>query len=220
MGDYSSILKWLWYGSGLLGGIILSRNPDKLVFEDSFWGNQFKTATLILLPASIVFGPITIVVALLLPRRKLCPHCFKAVQKEVMVCNYCGKSMPAQPVSQAEETTYPNPRERFSKEVQAAIAQGSTRVNLPIPFIMIGVWIVGGILGAFVFRSMIVSIASFLLGFVAGWLWWSYTIPRWRKWALEQPGVNPEELQAAAEAALLVWPKGHFFEKTEIKPKD
>ena len=58
------------------------------------------------------------------------------------------------------------------------------------------------------------------IGIIAGWLWWSYSVPRWRKWALEQPGVDPNELQAAAEAALLVWPKGHFFEKTEIKIKE
>jgi len=84
---------------------------------------------------------------------------------------------------------------------------------------MIGFRVIGGILGMLVLRNLIVVVVSLFLGFIAGWLWWSYEVPRWRKWALEQPGVNPDELQAAAEVALLVWPKGRFFEITEIKPK-
>ena len=42
---------------------------------------------------------------------------------------------------------------------------------------------------------------------------------RWRRWALRQ-GIPADELQKAAEAALLVWPKGSIFEKTEFKVKD
>ena len=68
-------------------------------------------------------------------------------------------------------------------------------------------------------KSGIFTGSGLLLGFILGWLWWSYSVPRWREWALKQPGINPDELQKAAEAATLVWPKGHFFEKTEFKTK-
>ena len=128
--------------------------------------------------------------------------------------------MPIQPINQSEEITYKDPRKQFSKEVQTAVAKGYRKINLPIPFIMFGVFLGVVTLGVFVIKSTILIVASFPLGFIAGWLYWSYSVPRWRKWALKQPGINPDELQAAAEAALLVWPKGHFFEKTEIKPKD
>jgi hypothetical protein len=75
-------------------------------------------------------------------------------------------------------------------------------------------------LGLSVLKNFFVALVSIFLGPIAGWWWWSYTVPRWRKWALGQPGVDPDQLQAAAEIAQLAWPKGHFFEKTEIKPKE
>ena len=59
---------------------------------------------------------------------------------------------------------------------------------------------------------------GFLVGLLIGWLVWSLTIPRWRRWALRR-GADPEELQRRAVAAGLVWPRGWIFEKTEIPPR-
>jgi predicted amidophosphoribosyltransferase len=70
------------------------------------------------LPTSIVFGPISIAIALILPRKKLCPHCFKAIRKEKMVCDHCGKPMPIRPINPAEETTYANPQGGFQKKFE------------------------------------------------------------------------------------------------------
>lgn len=217
MSDYSSLLKWLWFGSGALGLIVLSRNPGKLVFENTFWGSMFKISTLMLMPVSIIGGPITLGVALLLPKKKLCPHCYKVVRKEETICHRCGKPMPLPVIDPSGDSVAPLPSPQFSPHVQAAIAKGLMMVNLPIPAIMFGIWLVGVIMGAVVVKSAIILLVSFPLGFISGWLWWSYSVPRWRKWALQQPGVTPDDLQAAAEAALLVWPKGHVFEKTEFK---
>jgi len=89
---------------------------------------MIKMVTLIALPLSIIFGPISILVALILPKRKLCLNCYKAIHEGDMLCTYCGKSQIA---NSAEETITPNPKERFSKEAQAAVAQGVKKVNLP-----------------------------------------------------------------------------------------
>jgi hypothetical protein len=221
MTDYSTILQWLWFGSGFLGLIVISRNPDKIVFENNFWSAMFKTTTLVIMPASIVGGPITLIVALLLPQKRLCPYCLKVNRMEETVCVYCSKSLQLPNDQQAEEILQSNLSHRFSAEVQAVVAKGYKDVSLVSAFLMIGVFITTIILSVFVIddKSGIFTGSGLILGFVLSWLWWSYSVPRWREWALKQPGINPDELQKAAEVATLVWPKGHFFEKTEFKTK-
>ena len=51
------------------------------------------------------------------------------------------------------------------------------------------------------------------------WLWWSFAIPRWRRWALRR-GVDRDALQRVGVATGLVWPRGWIFEKTEFRRKD
>lgn len=96
-----------------------------------------------------------------------------------------------------------------------AILTGWLIVNLPVALIMIGL----NVLGLFFFFSfwylILVTLAS---SFIIAWIWWAYTVPRWRNWAVQQ-GCDAEELHKAAVAAGLEWPKGCIFEKTEIKPK-
>lgn len=215
MENYSKLLPWVWLGLGLIGEIILRRNPDKLVFERTFWGSMFRTwALTLVLMCSVFGGPITLVVAILLPKKQLCPHCYKVNLREALVCNRCNRLIPS-PIPAG--TSKPiNLRPQFSPEVEFAITAGKRMVNVPILFIMLGIMITGLFLGTFA-KLTIVIIISWPLSIILGWLWWSYKIPRWRAWALQQPGVTPEALQSAAEMAMLVWPKGHFFEKTEFK---
>jgi hypothetical protein len=61
--------------------------------------------------------------------------------------------------------------------------------------------------------------AFVIVGFVVGWLWWSFTVPRWRRWAQEK-GIDRDKLHRAALATGLVWPRGSFLEKTEFKIKE
>ncbi len=56
---------------------------------------------------------------------------------------------------------------------------------------------------------------AFLLSFVGGWLAWSLLVPKWRLWAYERVH-DIAELKRQAVAAQLIWPEGHFFERTEI----
>ena len=76
----------------------------------------------------------------------------------------------------------------------------------------------GGFVGGwfFVHASCWLCAALVFGGFLAAWLWWAYSVPQWRQWALER-GADQEELQALAVAAKLVWPKVSFCEKTEFR---
>lgn len=51
-------------------------------------------------------------------------------------------------------------------------------------------------------------------GFALAWTWWSLAVWRWRSWAKAR-GMTPDEVQLHGEAARLLWPRGHFFERTE-----
>lgn len=59
---------------------------------------------------------------------------------------------------------------------------------------------------------------TFVGGLVAGWLVWSIRVPRWRLWAYRQVD-DLDELRRVAVERQLIWPKGSFFEKTEIAPR-
>ena len=98
---------------------------------------------------------------------------------------------------------------------QQAVARGRQLINAPVSFIMVG----GGLLGLLVFGNSALILIPAVGGFIVAWLWWSYWIPRWRDWALRR-GVDPSELQRAGQQARLLWPKGHFLEKTEFRLKE
>jgi len=59
---------------------------------------------------------------------------------------------------------------------------------------------------------------AFAGGFVAGWLVWSIQVPRWRRWAYRHVD-DIDALKREAVAAHILWPEGHFFERTEIAPR-
>jgi hypothetical protein len=82
-----------------------------------------------------------------------------------------------------------------------------------------GVFIV---IGATVFVCHIFDLlrlpVALIVGAMIAWPWWSLTVPKWRRWALER-GADAEELQKVGVRTGLVWPKGCIFEKTEIPPR-
>jgi|SRR5688572_10738698 len=111
--------------------------------------------------------------------------------------------------------------------VGIAILVGQLVVNLPVMLIILGVFGVGIVL-LLVLEAIFPSLpgwsfllgvmASIIIGSLVGWLWWSFSVPRWRKWAL-QNGAPEDKLQKWAVATGLVWPKGSIFEKTEFRVK-
>jgi hypothetical protein len=99
---------------------------------------------------------------------------------------------------------------------KVAVGRGTLLVNGPVWLIMaIGFGL------AYVFGDTVPALGLALaIGAIpCAWLWWSLHIPQWRRWAL-RAGADPVELQHLGEAAGLVWPRGSFFEKTEIHRRD
>ena len=54
------------------------------------------------------------------------------------------------------------------------------------------------------------------LSFAAAWFAWSVQVPRWRVWAYRHVS-DIEALKASAVSAGLIWPEGHFFQRTEFR---
>lgn len=54
---------------------------------------------------------------------------------------------------------------------------------------------------------------------VAPWLIWSLQVTRWRLWAYRKV-QDLEALRAEAVALSVIWPKGHLFEKTELRTRN
>jgi amino acid transporter len=104
-------------------------------------------------------------------------------------------------------------RQRNTAEARKAVRMGLVWVNLPLLPIMLGPMA----LARYVFaaRNNWVLGASLVFGFVAAWGWWSVNVSLWRRWAVRR-GVDAAELQQRATEASLVWPRGHFLERTEL----
>jgi len=57
--------------------------------------------------------------------------------------------------------------------------------------------------------------------FVAAWLWWSLATPRWRLWALANlDDASGDDFRREAVRQRLLWPAGHWFERSEIRPRN
>ncbi|MBD3582569.1 hypothetical protein HC229_08620 [Flavobacterium sp. D33] len=53
---------------------------------------------------------------------------------------------------------------------------------------------------------------------ILAWLTWSLAVTHWRIWAFTNVR-NAHELQAKAVSQKLIWPRGSFFERTEIRTR-
>lgn len=89
--------------------------------------------------------------------------------------------------------------------------------------VLAGHGIVSGGVVAIVVATMVVGSAVTSLPWVAlaaigsalGWPYWSAMVPRWWRWALAR-GLDPYDLQRAAEDAQLVWPRDSLLARTEF----
>ena len=99
--------------------------------------------------------------------------------------------------------------------VQEAVGRGVVLVNKPVRVAM-GVLLIGAAVALYGLRSQFIAALFVLATPILPWFWWSYAVPRWRAWALSR-GADPDRLQELAQQMKLVWPRGHFFERTEFK---
>lgn len=95
-------------------------------------------------------------------------------------------------------------------------------VNGPVLFLLCGPLFIFARLveGEAISRSYNwLGLLVFGVGFVLAWLWWSLSVPKWRLWAYQRV-ESIAALKARAIAVGLIWPEGHFFERTEIKSRE
>lgn len=86
------------------------------------------------------------------------------------------------------------------------------------PFVIFLIWANSPSAHGAGIRGLWYFIAAILGGFILSWLVWSCGVPRWRLWAYQRV-ADIETLKREAEAAQLLWPEGHFLERTELSSK-
>jgi hypothetical protein len=100
-----------------------------------------------------------------------------------------------------------------------AVRHGLLTVNGAVMLLMFGPpALVGGLFWLFG-RSDLGGLAACIVvvpSWICAWLAWSILTPRWRVWAYQRVD-NIDELKARAVEAGVIWPDGHFFERTEIR---
>ena len=96
-----------------------------------------------------------------------------------------------------------------------AIEKGLMHITIPQTIFFLIVHFAGLYLMIIKAPDRIVIIVT-ILGFVFAWMYWSYMITKWRLWAFEVVR-NVHTLQHEGERHKLIWPRHHFFEKTEFR---
>ncbi len=99
-----------------------------------------------------------------------------------------------------------------ASETRKAIWIGIAWIQVPLIPFMVGPLFVQQEI--FSNENPVISGLCLLFGFVIAWGWWSVNVSLWRRWA-EQIGIDADELQYEGESSSILWPRGHFFERTE-----
>jgi hypothetical protein len=92
-----------------------------------------------------------------------------------------------------------------------AVALGHFVVNLPALVVVGGIDVV-----AVRYLNDGGALALAVGAFGLAWLWWAFTVPRWRRWAIAR-GVEPAALQRIGQRTGLLWRKGTWMSKTEFR---
>ena len=103
-----------------------------------------------------------------------------------------------------------------------AVRRGHVIVTLPVLLIMATLW--AGIYAVLklLWPASLEDVSPLTLALFTvvppgvAWLWWSFTVPRWRSW-IQEVGADNDETQRLAQMTGLVWRKGHPFEATEFR---
>ena len=100
--------------------------------------------------------------------------------------------------------------------VTQAIEKGRRMINYPVAIMQVAAILIS-ILAVIYFNiSIWFVLGGFITGFIITWLYWSFTITKWRIWAFENVR-NVHELKQRAIKEKLIWKDGSVFEKTEIR---
>lgn len=103
-------------------------------------------------------------------------------------------------------------------KMNKVLNKGQFFINFPVMFVMFGFMGLSYFLNEIGIISKLLAGIGYLISFILGWLVWSLFIAKWRIWAFDL--INEKfhaDLKNEAIQAKLIWPDGHFFEKTEIR---
>jgi len=107
---------------------------------------------------------------------------------------------------------------------EQAVGRAFWMVNLPVLIVMFGpagaLFGIGSLLDQTSELGAALKLGSFaalVVSWPFAWLAWSILTPRWRLWAYERVS-DLDVLKQAAVEARVIWPEGHIFERTEIRP--
>ncbi|MCY1646688.1 hypothetical protein OVA11_06250 [Caulobacter sp. SL161] len=115
----------------------------------------------------------------------------------------------------SEEDDIETPAEKL------AVRAGYWRVTLPVWLVTMAlIWppiLYLGVEQAFDTSGGLRIVCGFLVaGLAAGWMWWSFSAPRWRLWAYQRV-TDLAKLEQLAVADGLVWPVSHPLTRTEFR---
>jgi hypothetical protein len=110
--------------------------------------------------------------------------------------------------------------------VRRVVIIGHLWINLPVLVLIAGVAeAVSHLIGppdehsmgltALMAHSLRIPI-GLVIGSAVAWLWWSFSVPRWRAWGVRRCG-DLHGMQAMAQRTGLVWRKGSIFAKAEFR---
>ena len=96
----------------------------------------------------------------------------------------------------------------FAPNIQRVITQGHCTVTLPMIYLGGTVTLAGIFIGIiYKFSGLPIVVLSTILGVAMALMVRPFLLGRWQKWALQNE-ISADELKFAAEAMLLLWPKG------------
>jgi len=113
-------------------------------------------------------------------------------------------------------------RTRKTLSIARALWTGMAWVNGPVlALIFLPTWTFGHLVDRGVISRDYnwVGLVLMLVSIGVAWLWWSFSVVRWRLWAFERV-VNIQALKNEAVSWGLTWPDGHRFGKTEFKTEE
>ena len=91
--------------------------------------------------------------------------------------------------------------------------RGQMHVNVPAILINLLCFF-----GLTIFADLSFKLAV-IIGFILSWIYWSYAIKNWIKWAVEENNIDQERLYKIGKYGLLLWNRDHIKQVIENKKK-
>ena len=110
------------------------------------------------------------------------------------------------------------------KSIREVLSKGHLYINGGVVLIMILIWFATIFLAYQIVPekySTVTILTGLVFGIIAGWLYWSISIPKWRIWAFENVDKrNWTKLKRKAIREKLIWPDNSIFNRTELRTEN